>query len=91
MKKVPLKEYARRHRLSIYQVIKKINNGELRSETVTENGNVSQYILLDDEAKENIEAEKPKPREDWASELQRLRDEVEKLRRIVENCCAHRS
>jgi len=97
MERVSVKEFARRHRLSIYQVIKKINNGELQSETITENGSTSQYVILENGSERDTKAGKsknpsrPENEEDCIAELRRLRDEVAELRRIVEICCPHRS
>ena len=91
-KRLTVKEYARRHRLSIFQVVKKINSGELPSETVRENGREVRYILLEkgtDPAETKEATNDPAPPDDisLARELAGLRREIRELRLLVERCC----
>ena len=98
MRRVPAREYARRHKMSIFQVIKKIQNGELRGEQIEENGLKIQYVLLPEESLEpgtppgKIEEEKGKT--DASSndtglhrEIRALREELRELRKLMEQCC----
>ena len=97
MKKIPAQTYARRHKLSLFQVIKKINSGELKGEVEEENGRKVQYVLLEEERPSRPEEpspeEAPVPRslvareEALLLELKQLRIEVAHLRRLVEKCC----
>ncbi|WP_292664401.1 hypothetical protein [Nitratifractor sp.] len=94
--RLSVKEYARQHRLSIYQVVKKINSGDLSYETVAENGKEVRYILIDpsETEKEISEGKRENPTENGsgsglscAEELHRLREELQQLRLLVERCC----
>ena len=99
MKKISVKEYARLNRVSIYQVIKKIQRGELQGVTLEENGVKVNYVVLDEEGESSgdrpIEkeetmlpvAEERKKEADLAEEIRRLREEVARLRAVVERCC----
>ncbi|WP_457608239.1 hypothetical protein [Nitratifractor sp.] len=100
MQRMNVREYARRHKLSLFQVIKKINAGELASETVEENGQKVQYILLEEQ---DAAAREPGPRPDaqaeqtreakirdelLAREIALFRREIELLRAELRRCCA---
>jgi len=97
MKKIKAREYARQHRMSLFQVIKKIQKGELRGEQIEENGVNVQYVLLDGEsehAHDRIPASGVPVREtdpgteaEIAEELRALRREIALLRRELERCC----
>ena len=93
MEKYTVKEYARRHKMSIFQVIRKINRGELKAESVEENGIKTQYVLLDtplSPPESDGEKEGPAVRSKENSleeEVTLLRREVERLAEIVESCC----
>ena len=97
MKKIPVRTYARHHKLSLFQVIKKINTGELRGEVTEENGRKVQYVLVEEElpprSEEKPREDPPAPRPAEAGEeallleLKQLRIEVARLRQLVEKCC----
>jgi hypothetical protein len=100
MKKISVKEYARLNRVSIYQVIKKVQRGELQGVTLEENGVKVNYVVLDEEGESPGDRPKEKEdetmlpaAEDWkkeadlADEIRRLREEVARLRAVVERCC----
>ncbi len=103
MERISVKEYARKHKLSLFQVIKKINSGELRSESVEENGSRVQYILLDQDREAPAESETAAKESENAArrvnpneerlllEVQSLRAELRALRKIVEECCKQSS
>lgn len=100
MKKISVKEYARLNRVSIYQVIKRIQRGELQGVTLEENGVKVNYVVLDEEGESSGDRPKEKEEEtmlpapenqkeeaDLAEEIRRLREEVARLRAVVERCC----
>jgi hypothetical protein len=85
-----LKEYARKRRLSIYNVIKMTRNGTLKSETVEEDGKEVLYILCEDETEERVSEtilpiEPPKSlKEENAllkAEIKRLKEELAKCKK----------
>ena len=94
MERVSVREYARRRKLSIFQVIRKINRGELKSESVEENGVKVQYVLIDNSSADNDSPTKeefsPEPdteRSSLSEEIALLRRKVEQLEKIIEKCC----
>jgi len=90
MEKVTVKEYARRHKLSIYNVIKMTREGKLKSEKVEENGKEVVYILIDEASEEQV-AEEIIPQNPPTSlkeenlllkaEIKRLKEELAKCKR----------
>jgi len=94
MERVSVREYARRRKLSIFQVIRKINRGELKSESVEENGIKVQYVLIDDSparndspAKEEFSPKSGAEHSSLSEEIALLRRRVEELEKIIEKCC----
>ena len=96
MKKVTAREYARRHKMSLFQVIKKIQKGELRGEQIEENGLKVQYVLLEEEKeseKRPTEGASASVKTETAEndpvleEVKKLRRELSELRKLVEECC----
>jgi uncharacterized protein (UPF0210 family) len=101
MQKIPARVYARRHRMSLFEVIKRINNGELKGETIEENGVNVQYVLVDasptpasDDSVSHAESPLPEGRrretailEKLLLEMAQLRTELARLSRRVEACC----
>ncbi|WP_456458252.1 hypothetical protein [Nitratifractor sp.] len=98
MKKITARDYAREHRLSLFEVIRKTNRGELRSEIIEERGRKITYILLEEEVKssaKNQEAQKSdtKKRGKGFDEtglykrLESMEEEIRALRKIIEKCC----
>jgi len=79
--KITIKEYAVKHRLSIFNVVKMVKSGELESETVTENGKETLYILLDKEKEKEIKQKIITPSESRDETV--LRRDVERLTREV--------
>ncbi|WP_201351913.1 hypothetical protein [Hydrogenimonas urashimensis] len=101
MKKITVKEYAKLNRVSIYSVIKKIQRGELEGVTLEENGQRVNYVVLDDaktgddplpvsEQKRPLEPSGSERPDSPAGEIALLREEVARLRRLVERCCKER-
>lgn len=56
MKKVTLKAYALKHKLSLFNVVKMLKSGQIPSETVEENGKETVYILIDEVVEEKVNA-----------------------------------
>ena len=56
MKKVTIKAYAVSHKLSIFNVMKMVKSGKLKSEVVEEAGKELTYILLDNEIEAQVKA-----------------------------------
>jgi len=54
MEKLTLKEYAVKHKLSIFNVMKMAKTGKVKSKTQEENGKEVTYILLDEKREEEI-------------------------------------
>ena len=89
MQRVPISKYARMHKKSIFEVVKEIQSGRLKSEEIEENGTVKRYILLSNEAvktpnkKEENKIDNSDENIDLSliyRELQRLSKEVAMLR-----------
>jgi ectoine hydroxylase-related dioxygenase (phytanoyl-CoA dioxygenase family) len=92
MEKVTIKAYAVKHKLSIFNVMKMIKSGKLKSEIVEENGKEVTYIVLDEAIEAEVKAgivtiEKKgevKLREEMkilSSEVALLRAEIEALKK----------
>ena len=47
MERMSIKRYAGTHKLSMFNVVKMVKSGELKSEVVEENGKETTYILCD--------------------------------------------
>lgn len=56
MEKVTIKAYAVQHKLSIFNVMKMVKSGKLKSEVLEEAGKELTYILLDDEIETQVKA-----------------------------------
>ena len=54
MKKLTMKAYAVKHKLSIFNVIKMLKSGKLKSMIEEEEGKEITYILLDNEIEKEI-------------------------------------
>jgi len=48
MKRVSLREYAKLHKLSYFNVMKMVKGGDVKSELVKENGKDVAYVLIDE-------------------------------------------
>jgi len=89
MEKVSLREYAKRKKLSYFNVMKMVRNGDVKSETVYENGKDVDYIIMDDEAKKEINekiAEKDTQQMTLREENALLKQEILKLKEALERC-----
>lgn len=87
MEKVSIKTYARRHKLSIFNVVKMTKSGQVPTETVLENGKDVVYILIDEQvgnesAKAIVQEESAEPY-GLRKENVRLKKEIEKLKEEI--------
>lgn len=90
MARMTLKQYAVKHKLSLFNVVKMVKSGQLQSETVEEDGKEVTYILPQD-----TETSQKNPKEESQEislsneEMQKLvlslQDEVTRLRREMDN------
>lgn len=87
MEKLSIKAYAKRHKLSIFNVMKMIREGSVKSETVEEDGKEIYYILEDNAQKKSIESktsQHDRPPKNLEKEVELLKEEIKLLRREVE-------
>ena len=54
MQKITIKAYAVKHKLSIFNVMKMVKSGKVKTEIVDENGKEVNYILLDEATEKEI-------------------------------------
>ena len=94
MEKLTIKAYAKRHKLSIFNVVKMTKSGQIPTETVVENGKDVVYILLDNDVEKKVkhsivqeENKEPyslrKENEKLKKENERLQKEIEKLKKEI--------
>ena len=88
MQKLTIKAYAVKHKLSIFNVVKMVKSGKLKTEIVEENEKNITYILLDEVTEKEIEKGIVPAEEQEESTLREivrvLQKEVELLREEVE-------
>lgn len=87
MDKITIKAYAKKHKLSIFNVVKMTKSGQVPTETINEDGKDVTYILIDDEVEQEvskgiIHEEKEEPY-NLRKENSRLRKEIEKLKQEI--------
>ena len=90
MGKMTLKQYAVKSKLSLFNVVKMVKSGELKSETVEEDGKEVTYVLVDENSyaapAEKTEEKKPVLTPEVLHELVlSLQEEVERLRREMDS------
>ncbi|WP_456432964.1 hypothetical protein [Nitratifractor sp.] len=101
MKKIPLRQYAVQNRMSLFEVVRKIQRGELASESVEEDGKTVQYVLVPDETERSdsagsdsddaeISAPVPGSSDALLREIRMLRREIERLHATIVRCCGER-
>lgn len=87
MEKLSIKAYAKKHKLSIFNVVKMTKSGEVPTQTVVENGKDIVYILVDDavekKVKNSIVQEENKEPYSLKKENERLKKEIEKLKEEI--------
>ena len=88
MKKLTIKAYAVKHKLSIFNVMKMVKSGKLKTEIVEENEKEITYILLDEAIEKEIESSIVPIEKQEESTLrvivQELQKEVKLLREEIE-------
>ena len=87
MEKLTIKAYAKKHRLSIFNVVKMTRSGILPTETVLEDGQETVYILIDqdveNEVKKGIVKETDNEPYSLSKENERLRKEIQRLQEEI--------
>ena len=88
MKKITIKAYAVKHKLSIFNVMKMVKSGKLKTTAEEENSKEITYILLDDKIEEEVEKSiVPMSERESATikkELKQLRIEIVALKNEIE-------
>ena len=88
MEKITIKAYAVKHKLSIFNVMKMVKSGKVKSEVFNEKGREVTYILFDEEREKEIREQivPIEQKEDIIlhEEIKFLRKEIEHLRKDVE-------
>ena len=88
MKKMTIKAYAVKHKLSIFNVMKMVKSSKLNTDVENENGREVTYILLDDATEKEVEkAIVPFTKKENITvkeELNQLKDEISTLRNEIE-------
>jgi len=89
MKKVTLREYAKLHKLSYFNVMKMAKNGDVKSVTELVEGKEVQYVLVEEEQEKRVSesiietsAQKLTLKEENAL----LKKEIERLKEALERC-----
>jgi len=91
MKKVTLREYSKLRKLSYFNVMKMVKNGDVKSEIVHENGKDVPYILIDDEIEKEIDEkiiimENSNQKMTLQEENNLLKKEIQRLKAELEKC-----
>jgi hypothetical protein len=94
MERMTIKAYAVKHKLSIFNVMKMVKSGKVKSEVFQEKGREVTYILYDEKSEKGIQEQivpiepmepmEPKKEIQMAEELKLLKQEVQWLRKEVE-------
>ena len=87
MNKVTIKAYAVSHKLSIFNVMKMVKSGKLKSEVKEVEGKEVTYILIDNQIEEEVKAEiiplTQKQEAQIMLEMKALRQEVSILKKEI--------
>jgi hypothetical protein len=87
MEKLTIKAYAKKHKLSIFNVVKMTKSGQLPTETVVEDDKETVYVLIDNdvenEVKKGIVKEDNKEPISLRKENERLKKEIQKLKEEI--------
>jgi len=87
MEKITIKAYAKKHKLSIFNVVKMTKSGQIPTQIVNEDGRDVTYIVIDDSLEKKvsdaiIHEEKKEPYS-LRKENERLKKEIEKLKQEI--------
>jgi len=87
MNKITIKAYAKKHKLSIFNVVKMAKSGQIPIETVMEEGKDVIYILIDELVEEEVSNAIVHERKSEPYSLRkeniRLKKEIEKLKEEI--------
>jgi len=87
MEKLTIKAYAKRHKLSIFNVVKMTKTGHLPTETVVEDDNEIVYVLIDEDVENEVRKGIVKQSNDepysLRKENERLKKEIQKLKEEI--------
>ena len=89
MKKLTLREYARLHKLSYFNVMKMVNNGDVKSVTEEVDGKEVKYVLVDEEQEKRVSEniiETSAQKLTLQEENNLLKKEIERLKAELEKC-----
>lgn len=88
MEKISIKAYAKKHKLSIFNVVKMTKSGQVPTQTVEEDGKSVIYILIDNEVEKEVSDtivhEEKKEPYSLRKENARLKKEIEKLKEEID-------
>ena len=84
MERMSIKTYAARNKLSMFNVVKMVKSGELKSETVEENGKEVTYILTDGKENQKASKEAAQEQEGLEEKVRRLEQDVAILKRELD-------
>jgi len=88
LERITIKAYAVKHKLSIFNVMKMVKSGKVKSEVFNEKGRDVTYILFDEETEKEIREQivPVEQKEDLMlrEEIKFLRKEIQSLRKDVE-------
>jgi len=89
MKKLTLREYARVHKLSYFNVMKMVNNGDVKSVTEQIDGKEVKYVLVEEEQEKRVSEniiETSSQKLTLKEENELLKKEIERLKAELEKC-----
>lgn len=88
MEKMTMKSYAVKHKLSLFNVVKLVKSGKLKSEMVTEDGKEMLYVIVDENGTRTVKETEVEPYKRDATELEtrvaQLEAEVKALQKEIE-------
>ena len=89
MKKLTLRKYARLHKLSYFNVMKMVNNGDVKSVTEQIDGKEVKYVLVEEEQEKRVSEniiETSSQKLTLKEENELLKKEIERLKAELERC-----
>ena len=89
MKKLTLREYARLHKLSYFNVMKMVNNGDVKSVAEEVDGKEVKYVVVEEEQEKRVSEniiETSAQKLTLKEENELLKKEIERLKIELEKC-----
>ena len=89
MQKLTLREYAKLHKLSYFNVMKMVNSGDVKSVTEEIEGKEIQYIVIEEEQEKRVSQniiETSAQKLTLKEENELLKKEIERLKAELEKC-----